>query len=1129
MPEKLTVRDYRFILICIALAAISLVITVKYFYTAFPEASIKFDVTRDQSRPVAEQFLLQRGYRVENHRHSVIFGYDYEARVFLEKEMGLAQANQLLGTKIKLWRWQHRWFRPLQKEEFRVDVTPQGEIVGFQHLIREEDPAARLTSQAAQAVAVECLTQMLKKDLGTLEFVGMKSEQRPNRTDHTFTWKDKDFAFQGSSYRFEVIVQGDRVGSYQEFLKVPEKWNRDYQKLRSLNETAGRIDLALTVLLGFALLVMLIRHLRRGDIRWKTAVIFGLTAAGLDCLSSLNSLSISEFYYDTTESYGSFLTSTLFFSIFSALFQGALICLITAGAEPLYRNRFKDKISLLNLFGWRSLRTKSYFLSLILGLTLTPCFLAYQTIFYLWANKLGAWAPADVPYDELLNTSIPWVYVLLSGFFPAVSEEFMFRMFSIPFIEKLVKSTGLALVLAGFIWGFGHAGYPNQPFYIRGVEVGLAGIVVGLIMLRFNILVVLIWHYTIDAAYAALLMLRSDNPYYILSGSLTAFIFFIPLLIALVSYIRAGGFESGAGLTNQSEITPMSELEEVPVVAEPVSEIPYPPLSAKRIWFAVGVVGLLLSLYALKVERIGEYVDFGATRSQATHIADEFLQAKHVDPRQYNPVLYAHSEFDRLAAKYVLAHSDIKTLNDMFGQQIKSALWAVRYFKPLQKEEYIIYVDPRDKSVYTFEHIIAEDAPGADLTESQALSIATAFLRSQGLDPDEYELVESSSQKRPARRDYRLIWQARPGDPRNVGEATFRLRLDLQGDEVSRFQRFVKLPEGWVRERQKATTLLTIRFWSQALLLGVLGFFAITIFITSARHGLIPWRPTLWLALGITGIVFLDVLNNLPLLYQDYETSIAPTVHLVTKTAESVRALVGVFIAAIFGLGLGTALYPQMLQLLRPPHRGRLARDASISALLVIGAMFGFDQVRSLLVNRFPAATTIPSSLIPRDLDTALPALSHLASAVFGTLVVVIMVGLIVHVTQRYLKNPIGMILALLMVMPLLVPNQARTGGEFLFNLATVGLSIGGALALVRGVLRNNLLAYPASVFLVMCFQSGYDLTSQSTAFFIINGQILFAIVAAVIVWLIHSRSGQQTDGGRERTRGLEDSLKVHE
>ena len=200
----------------------------------------------------------------------------------------------------------------------------------------------------------------------------------------------------------------------------------------------------------------------------------------------------------------------------------------------------------------RALSSRRVFLAMILGYALVPLFIAYQVVFYLTAHRFGAWAPAEVPYDDMLNSALPWVAVAFAGFFPAFSEEFLSRAFAIPFLQRLVHSRFAAIVFAAFIWGFGHAGYPNQPFWIRGVEVGLAGIVAGLLMERFGLLPLLIWHYTIDAVYTATLLFGSGNTYYVVSAALASLLFAIPLSLSIALYLRNRGFVPDDDLSNDT-------------------------------------------------------------------------------------------------------------------------------------------------------------------------------------------------------------------------------------------------------------------------------------------------------------------------------------------------------------------------------------------------------------------------------------------------------------------------------------------------------------------------------------------------------------------------------------------------
>ena len=474
MAVKLTSTHYRIIAVALAVAIVSLGISLKYFRRTFPEASLELRVNRADSGSIALKFLADRGFPLDRYRHTVIFDVDDFAKLYLEQTQGLERLNQLTAGPVHLWRWSNRWFKPQQQEEFSVDVAPTGQVVGFNHVIPEDQAGKNLDDDSARGIAEAFVTQTMKRDLGDLDLLDSQSNKRPARTDHVFTWKQKSVVLGAGSLRISVWISGDAVSGYSEFVKIPQEWSRAYQKLRSRNETAQEVDEVFFYLLSIAMIFMLILRLRDRDVPVRTALGFAIAGAILYFLSRLNDFPLSQSSYSTTESYSSFVASYFAGSTLAALGVAVFVFFLVAAAEPEYRHAFPHLISLRRYLTWKGLRTRSFFLANVVGLTLAFFFFAYQTVFYFCANKLGAWAPSDIPFTNQLNTAIPWVAVLFGGFLPAVSEEMQFRAFAVPFLARLVRSLPVAIVLAAFNWGFLHSAYPNNRFSFADSKSGWA-------------------------------------------------------------------------------------------------------------------------------------------------------------------------------------------------------------------------------------------------------------------------------------------------------------------------------------------------------------------------------------------------------------------------------------------------------------------------------------------------------------------------------------------------------------------------------------------------------------------------------------------------------------------------------
>ena len=199
---------------------------------------------------------------------------------------------------------------------------------------------------------------------------------------------------------------------------------------------------------------------------------------------------------------------------------------------------------------------------------------------------------------------------------------------------RAIQIIVVVIVVAAVIWGFAHAGYPQQPFWIRGLEVSLAGIVVGYIVLRWGLLPALVWHYTIDALYTALILLRSSNTYYVLSAALSVGLMLLPLILAIILYARRHYFIDPGSLLNSEDAapaltpvhagraTPMSPEAQILEGSDPTPI--YHPLSRRRwLW---GVAGVTLGAVVFFTEPDPALPDldiaFTAEDAEQTAIAD---------------------------------------------------------------------------------------------------------------------------------------------------------------------------------------------------------------------------------------------------------------------------------------------------------------------------------------------------------------------------------------------------------------------------------------------------------------------------------------------------------------------------
>ena len=93
---------------------------------------MNFKVSRRRSAAAgADEFVAGMAEDTASYQSAIVFDVDDNAKTYLEREIGLKQANRLMSSELNIWYWDVRFFRPLQEEEFHVRVSPAGQIVGY--------------------------------------------------------------------------------------------------------------------------------------------------------------------------------------------------------------------------------------------------------------------------------------------------------------------------------------------------------------------------------------------------------------------------------------------------------------------------------------------------------------------------------------------------------------------------------------------------------------------------------------------------------------------------------------------------------------------------------------------------------------------------------------------------------------------------------------------------------------------------------------------------------------------------------------------------------------------------------------------------------------------------------------
>ncbi len=905
----------------LVIALVSLSAGLIFWNRAFPIAGIQFELNESSAAARSRGFLEQAGFDAKGYFVATQFGEDSEPKSFIEKEYGIRQLEKSTRNGVNIWYWTTRFFKPEQEEEYTVAYDPQGRFVGFFRHIKENEPAPLLTREQARVVAEDFLKKFVTHHpFDKLKFVEDSSRKRPHRTDYYFTWEENDLRLGEAPYQLHVSIQGNRIGRFNETVKVPEGWSRKFSTQRSTNDffesLAGYASLPILIGLAVLFIIYIIRH----KIRWTGAVparwllLYGLVGIA----AVFNDIPDILARYHTTQKWGSFVFSQLSSHAIAVLSAVGGMYLLSLIADAIYREKLPDKLPFSAALGKGALIHPETVRGLGVGIVLACFGVGYVSTFYVVAQHFGAWSPVDIDYSKILGGPIPWISGLQVGLTAAWSEEFIFRIVGILLYWKLFRCRWIGVILAGATWAFLHSNYPQMPGYLRGCELTVEGVLWGAVMLRYGIVATLTGHYLYDCWLSSYVVLQSP----VMAdkiGALAVSLWPVALWLIGLRYVREGHVlakedDESAVHAHESETAPAITWNYTPLVLTAYQRL--------LCFILAGAVFVAVWWGAHPDDPFADFGEISWSRQKIARAAEGILRDRGQDPATFRRIITLESN-SLPQSEYLLEQMSVDDAADLFAEEWPDLVWHVRYFRFMQKEEFNLSLD-KEGGLVNWQHDILQEAPGAALSKKEAQALAEKYLAETcDVDLSTEKLVDDDFTQQEHRRDYSFTWERTDW---NFGEAKLRTSVDVQGNEPLNYDHFIKVPDEWYRDQQKKSggwktaVLGQISRWS-GIGLSVLKFVA---FIILVRKRVIPWKAGFLLALIPASLKVVDKLNDLPWFFSGYDTT-TPVAHFVWETIGGDVA--GIFLAWLVSgfwlniiFGLLTWAFGWKLELLRWPE-----------------------------------------------------------------------------------------------------------------------------------------------------------------------------------------------------------------
>ena len=883
----------------------------------FPSASIDLKCSKEEILHKSIAWAKAVGYDKTKTIDSTYFSEESSAKTFLEYEMGTEKANSLMLQEIPVWFWHTRLCKESEDEEFSADLSPSGALINLDHDIPNDTAMPSIAQDKAEVIAHDFVEKQVGMSLAKYKSIEKSSDVLAHRTDHSFTWEDQSHDYNGAHLRVEVGVSGKTVSSFNHFLHVPETWDRKFSTVRTYNSLLRSIADVFSSGLSAASGIAFIWALSSGNIRFKFAILAGCVFAFFGLTESLNNFSSVIASYNTSRPFSAFIFQSILGICLSPLGQFLYGAALWSTGEIVYRYFKPEKQSLEKLFFSTGLSAKSVIKGLLLGYVLCGIDLGWSATYYLTGYKFGYWCPMGVENYQTLSSYFPFLSAMHLGLSASSLEEVLYRVIGICLIQRATKSFWIANIVQAVVWGFMHSTYPQQPCYARGIELSASGMLYGWIFNRYGLIPCFVSHYLYDAYCGVTPLLSSARVAWTASFAILPFAGFAAY--GWWQAKKAGKFSDETEIANES--IPIAKKNVDTQSPEERPTFDYVPLSKKwRLGLIIAaLIGAGFNCF-LKPQAFIEKPTLNIGRHEAVVAARHSLELRGISHKGMTEVVtMSNSSGYSNSLQYIYEKVGFKKTAQYVKDLYLGYIWSVRFFRPLQSQEYRVTICGDTGKEYGYTTTKEEDAAGARISKDEARKLSEKYLQEHHPEYCPFEFDSDAETKRKNRTDHAVTFKV----PRyKVAEADFKATVWVVGNEVSSFMGNWSIPAKWTFEYSKTTTKDEILIAVNSVLGLITSAAAIWWGVGVLRSGAIRWRQAIVCAIPLGLFPILKIINQAPQFYMYYGNTTPMSNFLGEKALQYFGELFGGIVSNIFLFSFGFAV----LRILFP--------NFSISALL---------------------------------------------------------------------------------------------------------------------------------------------------------------------------------------------------